>query len=285
MNEIFTYTDYRSYLKDKYTQLKSTQPVFSYRFFSKRAGFASPNFLKLVIEGKRNLSQESIHRFADVLKLKTKERRFFEILVHYTQAKDPGSKQHYYQQLLEFPEYQKTHHLEKEQYAYLSHWYYPAILELTHLPDFHEEPEWIFEKLKKKITTKEIREALECLQEMKLLKKDTEGHLVATYTAMTTGETARSLASFSFHEQILDQARSALREQNEDEREFAALTMAMNKDQLKKLKEMIRDFRKMIVNFVSQEEKEKPTTVYQLNVGLFSISTTKKGGDNGGNIL
>lgn len=280
MEEIFMYTDYRKYLNDKYFQLKKTQPVFSYRYFSKKAGFASPNFLKLVIERKRNLSQESIHKFAEALKLPSKERLFFEILVQYDQASTPQLRQHYYQQLLNFPEYRKVHHLEKEQYEFLSQWYYAAIVELVGLPDFSEDPDWISKRLRKRVSPGEAKEAIATLLKIKLLERNAEGKLAPSHQALTTGEEAQSLAAFSFHEQILESAKEALSQQMAEEREFAAITMAINETQLKKLKQMVRDFRKMVLNYLAQKEGD-PTAVYQFSAQIFSVTEMeKKQGEN-----
>jgi len=65
---IFEYDNYRAYLRDLYKFYKETKPHFSYRYFPQKAGFRSPNFLQLVIEGKRNLSPESIEKFTNALK-------------------------------------------------------------------------------------------------------------------------------------------------------------------------------------------------------------------------
>lgn len=269
MESIFMYTDYRHYLKERYKEFKITQPFFSYRYFSKRAGFASPNFLKLVMDGKRNLSAESIYKFADALKLNQKEKRFFEILVQYNQTADPRQKEHYYLQMLEFSDYRKAHYLEQEQYEYLSCWYYPAILEMTRLADFKKDPQWISEMLNRKVSIREAAEALEVLRRIGLLTDEGK----AAHQALTTGEMARSLAAFTFHGQVLDQAKRALTEQPAQEREFAAMTMAVNETQIQKLKEMIREFRKRLLNLLSQEAKA-PNQVYQFCAQLFSL--TKK---------
>ena len=42
---------------------------YSYRAFSKAAGFSSPNVLKLVIEGKRNIGPEAVENFITALGL------------------------------------------------------------------------------------------------------------------------------------------------------------------------------------------------------------------------
>lgn len=277
METIYHYTDYRRYLKDRYQEAKAKSPVFSFRYFSQHAGFSSPNFLKLVMDGKRNLSPDSIHKFASVFKMSTREQRFFELLVSYNQAAEPRQRQHYYQQLLEFPGYRQIHQLEQEQYAYLSHWYYPAIVELVALPDFREDAQWICEKLQHKVSPKEVRDAIYSLLSIGLLKRSAEGRLEQTHKSVTTGEEARSLAAYSFHEQVLEHAKGAVQVQAPAEREFAAITMAINENQLAGLKDLIRDFRKSVMNFLGKEGGP-PTAVYQFSAQLFALTNTKSGG-------
>lgn len=60
--EVYGYLDYRAFLADLYTAKKARG--FSYRSFSRRAGLSSPNYLKLVIDGQRNLSAKMAERFA-----------------------------------------------------------------------------------------------------------------------------------------------------------------------------------------------------------------------------
>ena len=65
MNSIFSYIDYRKFLKDYYNSEKESKLYFSYRFFSQKAGIKSPVFLKEVYDGKKNLSRnmmESLKR-------------------------------------------------------------------------------------------------------------------------------------------------------------------------------------------------------------------------------
>ena len=50
------YSDYRKYLNDYYRFKKANDRNYTYSIFSARADIRSPNYLKLVVEGKRNLS-------------------------------------------------------------------------------------------------------------------------------------------------------------------------------------------------------------------------------------
>jgi uncharacterized protein (TIGR02147 family) len=271
---IYMYTDYRQFLKDRYAELKKTQRSFSYRYFSQKAGFASPNFLKLVMEGQRNLSQDGAQKFAQALKLGVKESRFFEILVHYNQSKDGAQKQSYYEQMLAFGDYRKAHHLIEAQYAYLTHWYYPAIVELAHLKNFQEDPQWIASNLGGRISIREVREALEVVESIGLLQRNTGGKLVPGHAALTTGPEAASLAAYSYHKQILELAQEAVTAQSPGEREFGAITMAVSATQLAKLKDMVRDFRRTVVNYLSTPDANAEA-VYQFGVQMFALTELK----------
>jgi hypothetical protein len=56
------YTDYRIFLRDFYefkrAQTKSSLRPYSYATFAASADIKSPNYLKLIIDGQRNLSRE-----------------------------------------------------------------------------------------------------------------------------------------------------------------------------------------------------------------------------------
>ena len=62
--EVFAYLDYRAYLRDYYTSRKAQGASFSFRSFSRKAKLRSPNYLKLVMDGARNLTAEMAARFA-----------------------------------------------------------------------------------------------------------------------------------------------------------------------------------------------------------------------------
>lgn len=103
--DVFEYTDYRVYMKTFYEEKKRSPGSFSYRRFSKIAGNASPNFVKLVVDGQRNLTVENIHKFAVAMGLEGLEHDYFVALVHFTQEGDPGTKDYYNQIMarLKFP--------------------------------------------------------------------------------------------------------------------------------------------------------------------------------------
>ncbi len=93
--DVFEYVDYRLFMKAFYESKKKAPGSFSYRRFSKLAENASPNFVKLVVDGQRNLTVLNIHKFALAMALSPIEHDFFVALVHFTQE-DDASCQNYY---------------------------------------------------------------------------------------------------------------------------------------------------------------------------------------------
>ena len=106
---VFEYLDYRIFLKDMYAYRKKRDQYFSYRQFSGKAGFASPNFLKLVIDGQRNLSPASILKIAKGFNLKGTQRDFFENLVLMNQAQEHEQRNYYYQKMISIGGFKKVH--------------------------------------------------------------------------------------------------------------------------------------------------------------------------------
>lgn len=89
MNPIFNYSDYRKFLRDFYHYKKQVNPYYSYRLFSMKAGFRAPNLLKLVMDGQRNLTRDSVCKFSQALKLSEQESAYFADMVLRNQGQFP----------------------------------------------------------------------------------------------------------------------------------------------------------------------------------------------------
>ena len=57
MKPIVEYDDFRKYMRDFYEDRKRCS-AFSWREFSKKAGFSSPSYMKVVCDGKSKLSRK-----------------------------------------------------------------------------------------------------------------------------------------------------------------------------------------------------------------------------------
>jgi uncharacterized protein (TIGR02147 family) len=271
---IFEYTDFRAYLRDLCHFLKTSQRSFSFRLFSRAAGFSSPNFLKLVMDGKRNLSSESIEKFAKAFKLNKEEADFFRTLVHFNQAKTHTEKTHFAEKLLESRPYRALHPLKPAQYAYYSTWYLVPVRELIDTRGFREDPEWIARQLDPPITVSEARKALETLQALGMIGRNKEGRLIQKDAVLTTDDEVASASVAQFHREMIKKASESIDRFSGELREISSVTMSLSETGFRQAKEIVQRMRKDLLELAGRDMAQN--AVYQFNFQLFPVSQKQK---------
>lgn len=164
------YLDYRTFLADFYEAKK--RRGFSYRAFSRATGLGAPNYLKLVIAGKRNLTPVMAERFAASCGLANEPAAYFQQLVAFNQAKTAAERNRSYERLTGFRRYRQVQKLELAHAAYHSTWYLPAIRELCASAAFLDDHEWLAGVLRPPIKASEAKNAIDLLLELGLLERD-----------------------------------------------------------------------------------------------------------------
>lgn len=273
-----SFDDYRAYLRAMITYLKATRPQFSYRYFSRMAGFSSPNFLKLVAEGKRNMSTRSITKFARGLGLDAQEAEAFETLVLLGQAQTDEERNRHYQRLRRYARrHSSAARLEEAQYRVYSLWYTLPIRELLLHPDFREDPSWIGKRLSPEVRPAEVRRALELLEEVGLAVRDEQGVLRPANTKISTGPRVRSLAVRNFHRSMLELASRSLDGAPKDARDVTALTLSLTPKQFELVRARIGQFRSELLDLVDEDLRAEPEPgerreVYQVGFQVFPLT-------------
>ncbi len=271
MPDLFRYLDYRHYLKDFYRDKKKERGSrFSFRSFSRLAGFSSPNFLKLVMEGKRNLGPDGIRKFLKALRLNKEEAAFFEHLVCFNQSSSDLERNEQYQKLANSKRYREIRQIEKDHFVYYSHWHYAAIRELVLLPEFKENHEWISRKLFPPITPREAGVALELLQKLGFLKRNKSGRLIQAEQNISTAQEVQSLAITNYHREMIRKAAESIEKTPPDKRDISSLTLALSKEKFLEAKRRIQEFRREL-NILLSDDK-KVDSVYQINFRMFNLS-------------
>jgi uncharacterized protein (TIGR02147 family) len=92
---LLSYSDYRLFLKDLYLYQKRVNSTYTYEKFSRKAQIKSPNFLKLIIDDKKNLTPKTLLQFTQALELDDLETSYFEALVLENQAESHLEKRYY----------------------------------------------------------------------------------------------------------------------------------------------------------------------------------------------
>jgi uncharacterized protein (TIGR02147 family) len=231
--------------------------------------------LKLVIDGERNLGAESVGRFADALGLEGPDAEFFIDLVAFGQAQSVAEKNRAFERLAASRRFRAARRIDGELFAYLSHWYNPAIRELAARDDFQEDPRWIAAQLRPRVSPAEAAEAMKLLLSLGLLVRDpTTGKVTRGEPTLTTEHEVRSLGAAAFHRQMLEQAGAAIETVPREERDFAALTVCVSPETARLVKERIHQFRETLAEICDADTQG--SAVYQLNIQWFPLSMTKE---------
>ncbi len=270
MKPLYSYLDYRKYLSDFYAEKKRTKRYFSYRYFSARAGIKSPVLLKLVIDGKRNLTPLMIDRFCKAIELSPKQSRFFRHLVLFNQSKSADEKQAHYHTIKSMQNLVQERLLGNDQYDYLNKWYTPAIREIVSLFNFKDDFALIAKCIEPPITASQAKKSVELLLRLKMLSKKKDGLYIQTDSAITTGSEVAALAARSFNRSMLENAIKALDTFDPSQRYITCQTLGVSKAVYDVIVQEIQSFQERVATIVNQDKES--SKVCQLNIQLFPLS-------------
>lgn len=273
--DLYQYSDYRKYLKDYYNSQKTEKASYSYRVFAQRARLTSPNYLKLVIDGKRRITDRLVDPFIRGLGLNPQQSNYFRNLVFYQEARDVEAKRQYLDKLVTIRKraQSRTEVLRPEQHELLSHWYHWIIRELVILEGFQEDPLWISARLGKKVTPREAQDSLDLLLGFGLLKRDDTGKLVQNEPLLSTGDEISTLLVRHLHRQFIEKGVEALFSLPPEEREIQGVNLALPRAVLPQVKRYIRKFaHELNQKFSAPSEGGVADTVYHLNLNFFPLT-------------
>ncbi|MGE0614425.1 MAG: TIGR02147 family protein [Bacteriovoracia bacterium] len=269
---VFEYDDYRAFLADFYVHRKEVEAGFSFRNFARRAGLKSPNFLKLVIEGKRNLTEASLQQFLRALRMTRIQADFFSDLVLMSQTENDGVRDQIREKVRKIRLKRRVRALSEQQLNYYTAWYYIPLREMVTHPGFREDPIWIAQHMIPRILPSEAIRGIERLLEMGLLQRNDQGKLVQIDENITTGDEVKSEQVAEFHRSTMRLAAESFDVIPRELRDVSSITCSISEETAAKAKVLIQQFRKDLLAFCSQDAKAE--RVYQINFQFFPV--TKK---------
>lgn len=262
---IFGYLDFRQFLSDFVVFLRMSG-TFSARKFALQVGFKSPSYLKMIIDGQRNIGPEVVQKLCTTLDLKKDESQFFEKLVLFNQTKLMDLKDKLYEEILSFKKFRSIRNLDSARYEFYSRWYMPVVYESVGHVDWAKSKEDFAKRIG--ITIPEIDRSLEILEKLGLIEKRRRDW-IKTDTAIETDPDASSLYIRNFHREMILRAQQTLDGVAPEERDLQGLTLALSHEDF-------LEFKKALFDFISKMNKrfstpEKPTAIYQLSTQFFSL--------------
>ena len=274
MKPIVEYSDFRKYMLDFYEERKRCS-AFSWREFSKIAGFTSSSYMKVVCDGKSKLSRIGVERTGAAMGLVGFEMEYFRAMVEYGQVESEEKKIAAYNNMLAIAKVHKVRVLEGDLFKFYETWQNPVVRELApQMPS--ATPGEMAKKFYADVSAAEVRESLDFLTKSGLLKKTEDENFLQTESSITGTPDATRLALRGMHRQMSKLATPAL-ELPVNERNFTGVTMGISRELYGRIVKELDECLRRIVALASEEKNIEQ--VYRLNLQLFPLTKNIKEGD------
>lgn len=268
MRSVIEYEDYRLFMNDYY-QWKKRTSAFSWRDFTKKGGFTSPNYMKIVCEGKSGLSKNGIEHAADAMDLVGAEREYFRQLVKFGQAKSDADKKAAYTEMKEIASAHKVRVLEGESVSFYESWKYPVLRELAPMMP-GAKPLEVAKACGGAFSAEEVRDALAFLTRAKFLKKVANDVYEQVDRSLQMSVAAMPVLVREMHKEMADFAREAVEKYPIDERNFTGITMGIDDEDYAEILKELDVCRKRIISIATA--KKGGNRVYRLNMQMFPLT-------------
>jgi len=283
--QVADYMDFRLYLarffdyKRKLTA--SDLRPYSYATFSAAANIKSPNYLKMIIEGRRNLSGEMIGKFAKALGLNKEGSEDFALLVAYGQATDPADRNMFLKKLSEHRVQGKLKSGEIDQKTWdkIPNWAAWVIYAMVDQEGVKFDTRSLREALRGKASEDEIEQALQSLFNSGELVRDPEtGEVRKAHNLIESPEDVPVALVRKLQAQLMYLGLESLYQDAATEREFGTLTLTLTQQEFEEIRFKLRQLRKQINkdNGIARAGS-KGEKVYQLNIQLFPVTNVTPG--------
>ena len=266
--QLYDYVDYVEYLKDWFEYQKKTNKIFSYQYFSNKAGFKSKAFIAQIVSGKKALPRKSAYQVANAMGLSKKEKQYLYACICFKESDNLEEKNTYWDQIqdLKPASYQSLPHAT---FDYFQHWHISVFREVVTFFDFKEDYELLSSKVTPKVTAQEAKEAIEVLLELKFIEK--KGNLyIQTDSALYAHEDMISLAVQKYQKRVFELAIRASQRYYDKNNNFKTMTLGTNADGIQAIEILMEEFQEKLIKIV--ETHSEVDRVFQMNLQLFPLT-------------
>ena len=276
------YTDFREYLRDFYEykrQLtrKDLRP-YSYATFAAAADIKSPNYLKLITDGERNLSSDMTKKFARAVGLSKDETDEFLALVDYGQSTEPLERNRFLKTLADIRvrHQLKSGEIKAETWEKVPSWVVWVLYAMADQKNVSfDNVDQLSDMIRRKIKPEDLRRSLEKLMNDGELVRKEDGSIVRGRELMSGSENVPVALVRKLQAELIYLGLESLFQDAPQEREFGAMTVSLTEPEFEKLKFELRQFRKRWTKDVAvARSADKGDRVFQLNIQLFPVTKT-----------
>jgi uncharacterized protein (TIGR02147 family) len=267
MPNIYDFTDYRAFLRERLVALHSNNPKHSQRWVAKNAGFQSLHLLSMILSGARSLAKDKVEPLSKVLKLDSKESEYFRLIHALSEASNHEDQKSILREIKIAFKNGLFSFFGEESVKAITTWYLGAIVQLTVLTEFKESPDWIASRLG--ISEEEASDGLAFLIKHNFLIRE-NGRLIRSQPSLHNFGKLPPLTVASYHMQILEKAYQSVAK-TKDYKYIETLTIAVAKNEVPQFKEAIKKFCREF-DLDGESSTQARSDVWQLAVAFFSLT-------------
>jgi uncharacterized protein (TIGR02147 family) len=256
--------DYRFVLRTEFLRRHKANPRYSLRRFAQQMR-VSPATMSGIFRGKRRLSVKTAAGMAEQLNLDPMQSNRFLSAVAAELVPDLASTNPRKKTAGASANQAEMIRIAQDVHQAIADWYHAAIMEMTFIPHVKLSPRNIAKKLG--CSYFEAADALERLKRLGLLHEK-NGKWEKSVSMLTSGTDFPSSAMRRHHLQMLQKAKQSLLTDPLEQRDFTAMTMAIDPLKLPTAKKMITEFRRRLCTFLESGDRKR---VYELTVELFPL--------------
>ncbi|MCB9496102.1 MAG: TIGR02147 family protein [Fibrobacteria bacterium] len=239
---VFAFLDHREFLRRWYEWKKSSSRGFSYRSFARKAGFSSMSFLRDVIEGRRNISDDSVEKFLSAIGLVEDAALYFRELVRYNRETDLDKRTQWFRKLLLLQARREFSPVRENQVKYYSDWLNVVVREAASLERFQGDATKIAQAIRPRVPAVEVSDALDLLVRIEMLEKTADGGYRPLTPRIVPGDIDPAMVR-NIKRQMLLHALDRLDAPLDPDTHISSVTLTVSQARLARLQESIRQFR------------------------------------------
>lgn len=272
MVTVFDVADYRDLLLAYYNERKAQMPLFSYRMLGGKLGIDASQLFR-ILQKEQHLPARCVPLAKELLGLSGRTAEYFELLIAASRSKSPSKRQELLNKAFALRDVRRRE-LNSKELQFLSQWWIATVRAFLEVSRGTADPATIARSLIPSISHEQVKEALELLKDLGMVKKLPSQKLALAEPHITVSGPEKSKAVREFQKQVMHLGAAALDTTPVDQRDISTLTMALDEECLQDLKGMAQEFRRQVQKRV--EECTLPDRIMQLNMALFPVAQRRE---------
>lgn len=252
-SDIFSYTDFRTYLKEWRLAKKKENSGFTHDYIASVLGTKNRSYFNDIEKGRRVVGDSMLDRLIKLLELKGDHAKYFRALVGFNQPSTHLQKEFWFEQLILLNHTPKKI-VEKETYEFYKNWYHTTVRAFLDTCDFVDDYEFAAKRLLGRINAEQVKESIQLMSKLNLIYKNKQGFYKSTDKVVSTGDVAKGQLIKQYHISNLEILTEIIQKDDHGTHNSTQLTLSLSKKGWERVQNRINQLRSEIIAMTHKDE-------------------------------